>query len=297
MILVRLMGGLGNQMFQYAFGRSQSIAFNTELALDKSLLEDRSMPNEVVTYRNFDLDIFKGLSFRLASDEEIFLYNGAKEASLVRRAIRKVSVSFSPKKVLIQKNNEINLDFEDNTCYVGRWQSYRFFENIKDIIKVEFKLDQPSIEGIEKVKSQIKKSNSICLHVRRADLVTSSLYNKLIGELDLEYYNKAINHFSNTQTDASYFVFSDDIEWCKQNIRTGKETFFVENKFAGKKAEGHLFLMQQCKHFIISNSTFAWWAAFLSEESKNKVVIYPKNWYKDAALQNPDMCPREWKAL
>jgi hypothetical protein len=293
MILVRLMGGLGNQMFQYAFGRTVSLHYKTELALDPTLLNDRSMPNEIATHRAFDLDIFKNLKYRLATQKEIFLFNGDANASISQKAARKLNTLVSPKKLTIQKNNELDVEMSDDTCYVGRWQSYKFFEEKENVIKEDFQIEKPVVAGIDKLAEQIRNCNSVCVHVRRTDLVSSTLYSKTIGALDLNYYKRSMDVITQNEKDPVYFVFSDDIEWCKQHIKSNNPLYFVENTLAGEKAEGHLYLMTQCKHFIISNSTFAWWGAFLSE-NKFKNVIYPNQWFKDAALKNPYMSPKEW---
>jgi hypothetical protein len=296
MILVRLMGGLGNQMFQYAFGRALSLKYETELVLDPTLLGDRSMPNEVATHRAFDLDIFNNLKYRLAKEKEVFLFNGNTQASAVQKASRKINTFFSPKKLVIQRNNELDIESSDDTCYVGRWQSYKFFEGEDEIIKKDFQLPRPTIAGIEELADQIKNCNSICVHVRRTDLISSELYSKTIGALDLNYYKRAMDIIYQMEKEPIYFVFSDDMTWCKQNIKADGKIQFVENAMAGDKAEGHLYLMTQCKHFIISNSTFSWWGAFLAE-NKTKKVIYPSQWFKDEALKNPYMSPKEWTGI
>lgn len=302
MIVIRLMGGLGNQMFQYAFGRSLSLKYNKTLVLDKSLLEDKSENNEINTHRNFDLDIFDLKTYRWATKDEINLFNGNINNSVLKKITRKFNNIISPKKLIVQKNNNIDhtyFDFNKNVCYVGRWQSYIFFKEFESQIISDFKINKSkinSIIGLKDMELQILNSESICLHVRRADLITSSLYSKTIGVLDLDYYKTAISKFNDLIINPTYFIFSDDLEWCKKNISTNKKTIFVDATLSGEKSEGHFYLMTQCKHFIIANSTFAWWSAFISNNDK-KQVIYPNNWYKDIALNNPKMCPPEWIAI
>ncbi|MBA3664200.1 MAG: alpha-1,2-fucosyltransferase [Bacteroidetes bacterium] len=296
--MIRLMGGLGNQMFQYAFGRSLSLQYKTELVLDGSLLLDKSSDHHVTTHRDFDLDIFPNLKFRAAKESEVFLFNGDPKASVFNKITRRISLLFNPKKLIVQQANQIKteyLNIEGDTCLAGRWQSYKFFENDFDQIKKDFILEKPSILNIDLLLEKIESQNSVCLHVRRGDLVTSPVYNKIIGALDFAYYKSAIEKMNALVPDPLYCIFSDDIEWCKQNMNLAASALFIDKSFSGTKAEGHLFLMSKCKHFIISNSTFAWWGAFLSGNTSKK-IIYPKNWYKETSLVNPEMCPPEWMA-
>lgn len=298
MIMIRLMGGLGNQMFQYAFGRFMSIKYNTELVLDQTLLLDKSSPHEISTHRKYDLDIFNNLHFRWAKPAETFRFNGDPKAGLLKKIFRKLQNSISPKRLVIQQNNFIYPHYFStggDTCFAGRWQSYLFFKDQEAIIKKDFTLNSPPLNS-EVLIQQINSTESVCVHIRRGDLLTSPLYSKVIGALDLSYYTSAISQMDKLLTDPAYFVFSDDIDWCKQNLKTNSSVTYVGDNFSGTKAEGHLYLMIQCKHFILSNSTFAWWGAFLSSNNSKK-VIYPKNWYKDETLSNPEMSPPEWMAM
>ncbi len=300
MIVVRLMGGLGNQMFQYAFGRNLALKYKMELVLDQTLLLDKSTPHELNTHRNYDLDIFENLNFRWATAKEVFDFNGDAHASFVKKVTRRVSQFISPNRVVVQQNNLITdsyFNVTGSTCFVGRWQSYQFFKEFEEQIKIDFALEKPKIEGLEELLVKIRTTTSVCLHVRRGDLVTSSLYSKTIGALELSYFTNAIQHINSSVSSPTYFVFSDDIAWCKKNILTQQPTFFVEDELAGEKAQGHFYLMQHCQHFIISNSTFAWWTAYLSDSAASKQVIYPKNWYKSQELFNPNMCPNTWVSL
>ncbi|MBS1646336.1 MAG: alpha-1,2-fucosyltransferase [Bacteroidetes bacterium] len=299
MILVRLMGGLGNQMFQYAFGRRMAFIHNTELVLDQSLLLDKSQPHELVTHRDFDLDIFNIQDYRWATEEEIFSFNGNPKASALKKGVRKIKNAIIPKQLIIQRFNEYNkqyLSIKNNTCFVGRWQSELYFKDAEQQIRKEFTITTLLNNEIKKTAENIKNTNSICLHIRRGDLITSSVYSSSIGALSMEYYTQAIHYIKQQIENPTFFIFSDDIEWCKQNIILPDPTFYMNNTTAGEKAEGHLHLMQQCKHFIISNSTYAWWGAWLSA-NKNKRVIYPENWYKDSKYNNPSMSPKSWVPL
>ena len=296
MILIRLMGGLGNQMFQYAFGKRMALINNTKLVLDQSLLLDKSLPHEIATHRDFELDIFNLKNYRWATTEEIFSYNGDVNASFVKKAIRKIKNTISPKKVIIQNGNEFNPDFlktKSDVCFVGRWQSEIYFNDVSEEIKKEFTFVKIFSAEIENYKTIIQENNAVCLHIRRGDLITSPIYSNTIGVLSWDYYEKAMAHIKERVVDPVFFIFSDDIEWCKQNIILSEQTYYLDDSTADIKAQGHLYLMQQCKHFIISNSTFAWWGAWLST-NKDKIVIAPKKWFADSSLNSDDIIPKQW---
>lgn len=300
MIVIRLMGGLGNQMFQYAFGRAMALTHHCELVLDQSLLLDKSAPHEEVTHRNYDLDIFNLTNFRWATPEEVFLFNGNPNANLFKKVFRILKNKVSPKKLVIQSANAFSekyLQIQTSTCFVGRWQSELFFKNQALQIKSDFKIKVAFTDEVVKFQEIISSCNAVCLHMRRGDLISSNTYSNSIGALSWSYYETALAYMNQQISNPTYFIFSDDSEWCKQNIKLTAPTFFMDNTTAGNKAEGHLHLMQHCQHFIISNSTFAWWAAYLSQTKANQLVIYPKNWYKKIELQNPEMCPTNWISI
>lgn len=133
--------------------------------------------------------------------------------------------------------------------------------------------------------ARINNTKPVCLHVSRRDLVSSPLYSKLIRALSIDYYESAIQYILSKLQYPTFFEFSDDLEWCRRNLYFYRDVVFVEDILAGKKAEGHFYLMSQCKHFITSNSTFAWWASYLSN-GHGKLVIYIKDWCLDLSLKS-----------
>jgi hypothetical protein len=135
----------------------------------------------------------------------------------------------------------------------------------------------------------IKKENSLCIHVRRGDYVGNK-YHEIVGK---EYYNKGIDYISSKIKIDKIYVFSDDIKWCEENMHFDYPTMFVSDEYAGQKAEGHMALMRACKYFIIPNSSYAWWASWLSE-SKDKIVVVPKQWFTDEKINSDDLIPEGW---
>jgi hypothetical protein len=301
MILVRLQGGLGNQMFQYALGRKLALKNQTQLKLDLSLLHDRT-PSKQAVFRDFDLDIFD-IDFHLATQEEILYFNGKRGKNVIQKAQNVLKNKLLPKKLVIEKGRQFHpevLNTKDNKCLAGSWQSYLYFEDIKDTLKKEFVIKESFLcDTFFEYKKQIETTEvAVSLHVRRGDYVTNEFYNDILGVLNVDYYEKALLKLNLNKSETKVFVFSDDIDWCKKNLGFNFETIFVEQDKSKNGVASDLALMMLCKHNIISNSSFAWWGAWLGM-AKDKKVIAPINWvnkkYKgDFKIDSPDIVPPNW---
>jgi len=290
MIITRLNGGMGNQMFQYAVGRALSIKNNAPLYLDLTFLLDRTpIPN--FTYRNFDLDVFN-IKYNVASGKEIpFIYRKYSLGIFMRYIdyIRRKLVSTLGKEKSRYHFDPAILALGPDTYLEGWWQSYKYFEEIEDVIHEDFILKNPLQLNIKNLMEVIKKENSLCIHVRRGDYVGNP-FHEIVGK---EYYNKGIEKLKTLTKIDKIYVFSDDIKWCEENMNFELPTMFVGDEYSGKKAEGHLALMSACHHFIIPNSSFSWWGAWLSNY-KNKIVIAPKIWIREQSINTDDLIPKEW---
>jgi hypothetical protein len=289
MIVVKLMGGLGNQMFQYALGRHLSIKHNTQLKLDLSFLLDRTQkPN--FTFRNYDLDIFK-ITPQFADYFESLYGETPGCEKIVKNCINR----FRKFPLTIVQEKTFNFDEEilekPNNCYFeGYWQSEKYFKAIERTIRNDFLL---VVDVDLQLQNQIQSSDSVCLNVRRGDFVTNPLTNKYHGVCNTEYFNKGIDRIKNYTEKPTIFVFSDDIAWCKENLDFNDPTVFVTHGYAGKKFEKYLKLMSFCKYFIIPNSTFGWWAAWLSVYEQKKVIV-PQYWFANPEINTDDLLPADW---
>ena len=181
------------------------------------------------------------------------------------------------------------LSLGPNAYLTGQWQSPKYFDGIADIIRKDFTLKEPLREGSELLKKEIASQAALCLNVRRGDFVASGLH----GTMGTEYYDKAVALMAEKTAIEKIYVFSDDIAWCEANLKFAHPTMFVGKEHQGRKFGEYLELMRACKNFIIPNSTFAWWAAWLSE-SKDKVVIAPKKWFLKEDIDTSDIIPEEW---
>jgi hypothetical protein len=177
---------------------------------------------------------------------------------------------------------------------IGYWHSEKYFKNYKEVIKKEFKLKTQSNEVFKKTKNKILSSNSISIHFRRGDYVTNTEANKNMGTCSMEYYKRSINFIKKKIENSTFFIFSDDTQWVKDNFNFNLNVVYVsDNNFTEYE---ELMLMSYCKHNIIANSTFSWWGAWLNS-NQNKIIIAPKKWYQNKSRNQKDILPSNWIKL
>lgn len=294
MIIVKLVGGLGNQMFQYATGRKLALLKNTELYIDTSFLDKN--PDGAYTKRNLELNVFN-LSLKIASQNDIekFKINSSNKYSRVLQR----NFPFLFKNLYVAEsgvgyNNQF-LNFQDNTYLDGFWQSEKYFENIKPILCKEFSPKEPLNSENNKWLEKIKSCISISIHVRRGDYITNQNALNFHGLCDISYYEKAMNIIKESIIEIELFVFSDDLEWCKDNFKFLEKTHFVDSN-QNENFYIDLFLMSNCKHNIIANSSFSWWSAFLNQNNE-KIVVAPKKWFSNSDIETKDLFPSQWKII
>jgi hypothetical protein len=274
MIVVKLMGGLGNQMFQYATAKQLSIKHNKELKLDKSFLLRRDF-GEGFTYRNYDLDIFN------------------INAEVIDNCILDDTYT-----VIVEPHNTPNLthiidniDLNKNVYLNGFFQKEIYFKDIRNQLLEDFKINITD-DNIKNLEKEILSSNSICVNIRRGDYVNNNFH----GFHGNEYINKSVLEIIKTVGNPIFYIFSDEIDWCIENIKIDFPHFFVDYNFKGDRFSSYLKLMSSCKHFIIPNSTFAWWAAWLNKDNE-KIVYTPKNWFNVQHMDTEGLIPNEWNKI
>ena len=287
MIISELMGGLGNQMFQYAIGRQLAIKNKTDLFLDTHFLLDRS-PKENFSYRNYDLSIFN-ITPKFAPVQISKKYSFSR--SRFKKYLQKI---INPGDLHYIAQTDFNfvpdiLSSPDNTYLSGYWQTEKYFKEIENILRADFSFKNTIGENTRELVEKINSCNAVCLHVRRGDFVTNPTH----GTPGIDYYKSAETIILQRISNPVFFIFSDEINWCKENIHLSSETYYVEDEFTGEKCRDYFELMTLCKHFIIPNSSFCWWAAWLSNNN-NKVVIAPRIWFKNSSWNTIDLIPDKW---
>ena len=270
MLLSYICGGIGNQLFQYAMAYCLAKKFNSELILDiSSYQRDKK--------RNFRLDYFN-IPYTKTNQ------NGAPfgtrwSVRQIRYALTKVG--FYPEWQWVKENEGHlleydHLDFSKNICLQGYWQNPIYFEENSDEIRHIFSLRKLDYSLVAKISDETNGANSVCVHIRRGDYFSNRALAAKYGVCTASYYNRAIDSIEKQINTPSFFVFSDDLEWAKKNIDSKNHKIaFVAIDCTEHTDLYEFHLMQQCKHHIISNSTFSWWSAWLSTNDPNHIVIYP----------------------
>ncbi len=279
-VATRLMGGLGNQLFQYAAGRALASRLNARLILDCT-------PMRRETVRRYALD-------RYAIDAEV-VWNGARKIPrwklrLPGQAGRRVADAIQSRlplhtringrrfKVLLQQGDGYDPRFETLTgsvCLYGTWQSYRYFEDAAETIRAEIRLSSEPMGANRIWLDRIRQSNSVCLHVRRGDYLVPHPIGHTTVYAPVSYYYRAVHIVRERLENPQFYVFSDDWPWCRENL-TIEGAVLVDANGPEAVVE-ELRLMAACRHHIIANSSLSWWAAWLAKHPE-QVVIAPQPW-------------------
>jgi hypothetical protein len=293
MIIIRLNGGLGNQMFQYACGRNQAFKYETELLFDTSLL-GLVTTGSSLTKRSYALDVFgiqNNSIDKISQRGKFFLHRILNMLSIKLRGR-----GIQTKNFFVENAFAYNPFIENTTndCFLaGYWQSPLYFQNMESLIRNDFQFKPKLNEVNAKWIREIKSVNAVSLHIRRADFINNKSHS-IHGTCSIEYYMHAVNHVASKTNAPVFFIFSDDAEWAKNNLKLPYTCHFISGN-EGDKSYIDMQLMSNCNHNIIANSSFSWWGAWLNE-NPDKLVIAPKQWFLDAELnkQTDDLIPQKW---
>lgn len=286
MVIVKISGGLGNQMYQYAlYRRFQEAGIDAKMSLsyfrDETLM--RTVPGHSTKY--LLNDVFEGVIENFSTEEEDCKYRLFSNNSFFRFLARKGLVQ----NLLIEdiqgsKTNYIPTVLSRKHGYLdGYWQSPKYSEGIISKLRSELSFRKPLVGRNAEIATEIARFESVSIHVRRGDYVNTEY--ELLGE---PYYHKAIALIKKKIENPIFYIFSDDIEWCKKNLGV-EGTFITWNK--GDKSYIDMQLMSLCKANIVANSTFSIWAAMLNRN--NPLVIHPFK-YSKYSVQKKDRWPEEW---
>ena len=287
MVIVKLIGGLGNQLFQYAIGRKIAHIRNAELKLDISafqtyklhkyslgafnIIENFATPDDIARFKN--KGAFNGLLSHFA--EKWFIYfNGAVVYGR----------TFTFNRNIFKVPKDVYLD--------GYWQSEKYFKDIETILRQELRIKLP-LSGENAVMSErIGSVAAVSLHIRRGDYVSDPLTYQTYGVCSFDYYRKAVEIIAQRVKNPQFFVFSNESLWAQENLILDYPTTFVANNNADKNYED-LRLISMCKHHILANSTFGWWGGWLCD-NPDKIIIAPQKWFNKSKYDTRDLIPETW---
>lgn len=288
MIFAKIIGGLGNQMFQLAFAEVMRHIHQTRLFLDTS---DYAQYSD----RQYDMHCFM-LGYAFARPLQLRRFR--EIAGRKQRIERYIANTIHGKgQVLKEQQNE---QFRFNTTIVrryphdlyldGYWQSYKYFIEHEDRIRALFRFKETIRLQNKAILDQTSQAQTVALHVRRGDYVHDQKANKVHGTCSLDYYQQAIELMKEKIPNPYFLIFSDDISWCKLSIRTGVSQYFVDHSNQNWE---DMQLMSMCQHQIIANSSFSWWAAWLNI-NPDKIIIAPKKWLSNKNIPTEDLLPQNW---
>lgn len=293
MIVTKIIGGLGNQLFQYAFARDLSLKKKVNLKLDLSDFKKYKPIN--IDAKNFYPGI---LQFRIKSQiaKSIDLFYFYPRPIFISKIIKSISnrgfsllCSLFNKGYFFEinyfKKYSINLKTCKNFYFHGFWQNEEYFKDSRKILIKELRLKKLSKKH-QKLLQSVRSKNSVSLHVRRGER-TNNKYKKMFPMPSKRYFLKSIKLMNEKIKNPKYYIFSDDMKWVKKNLKI-KNAIYINNF----KDYEDLITMSKCSHNIISNSTFSWWAAWLNTND-DKIIISPKKWtFINKKPFNP--CLTEW---
>lgn len=291
-IISEIIGGLGNQMFQYAVGRALSLTNNSKFLLDLRRFKYYSLHN------GFEIDRIFSAPVAVASKKEISSLIGWRDNYIARKFYKNISLNN-----FFESNLKIEPTFgywdgiknSNKSLYLsGYWQSEKYFKEFENTLRKDFSFQIPLDNENSEIASRIGVSQAVAIHVRRGDYLTDVRTSKIMSVCNVEYYHKAIKYITELVENPEFYIFSDDIEWTQNNLKIPFPAYYITNNY-GAKCYVDMQLMSLCKHQIIANSTFSWWAAWLNA-NKNKKVVAPNSWFRKS-LNTRDLIPINWIRL
>lgn len=292
MVISNLIGGLGNQMFQYAAGRAHSLARDLPLRLDISGFATYSL------HQGFELQRIFNCAADIADQTDKNGILGWQLLPGIRQVVSRPSMSaFRLKGFVLEPHFHYwnGIKKITSNCYLsGYWQSEKYFLVIAEQIRKDFLFRLPLEHANSELAKQIDKTCAVSLHIRRGDYVHNSKTAATYELCSLDYYNASIRHVVERLQNPYFFIFSDDIAWAKNNLKINCKFQYVEHN-QGVDSYNDMRLMSLCKHNIIANSSFSWWGAWLNTNSE-KIVIAPKRWFANE-INTQDLIPQSWVRL
>lgn len=292
MVISQMLGGLGNQMFQYAAGRALSLATEQPLLLDLRSFKSYKLHN------GFEINHAFNAPVNSAAEFDLHRLLGWRAYELPLRVLRRVESS-----LLRGKNLVIEPHFNywggfskirKPSYLTGYWQSEKYFTDYEDVIRSDFSFKRPLDSENRKISSHIQSYNSVSLHVRRGDYVTHAATSKILNTCSVDYYQHAIQYIAERVTSPYFYIFSDNIQWVRDNIHIPFAAEYIDHNH-GRNSFIDMHLMSLCKHHIIANSSFSWWGAWLND-NPNKLVVVPRKWFVNNT-NDQDLVPEKWVRL
>jgi len=291
LVIANVIGGLGNQMFQYAAARSLSLRSKQPLYLDITDFDGYGL------HQGFELHNIFCCKVVLATVKDLHNVLGWRAARLMRRILVHPELSFLRTKRFVFEPHfhywpEL-IELRGSVYLQGYWQSENYFSDVIDSIRADFTFRHPLSETNLTVLEKINASRSaVSLHIRRGDYLSNPRTLAEHGLCSIDYYLTAVRYIAARVADPEFFVFSDDSAWTKANLKLEYPCHYIDHNH-GSESYNDMRLMSMCHHHIIANSSFSWWGAWLNSSNK-KIVIAPKHWFAAMDNSTKDLFPDGW---
>lgn len=292
MVISHILGGIGNQMFQYAAGRALSLANGQRLFLDVSDFSNYRL------HHGFELSRVFNVNAESASSSIVHEMLGWRANRWARRALRRPQFArLRGGKFTVEPHFNYWLDFlnlKGDRYLYGYWQSAKYFKPFESVIRRDFTFREQLSGQNAELAAEIANSQSVSLHVRRGDYVSDPKTGNVMDVCSIDYYRKAISYTTKHVEQPVFYVFSDDIMWVRQNLPVNFPCVYIDHN---RQAESYrdMQLMSLCRHHVIANSSFSWWGAWLNPDPE-KLVIAPTQWFRNGN-DDRDLIPDEWGRL
>lgn len=292
MIISNIIGGLGNQMFQYACGRAVSLRSNQSFRIITDQFK------EYILHNGYELERVFQLPVKLATKSELNALLGWQKSPKFRHLFGRPSLCWAT------GQNWCNEPFfsywsgirnVQRAVYMhGYWQSERYFNDVADVIRQDFTFSMPWDDIDQAVLKRMRSAESVSIHIRRGDY-TQGKNQKIFALCGIEYYRDAIRYLRQRFPDISLFVFSDNPDWVDAELKSEFGKIETVRHNIGDRSANDMRLMSQADHHIIANSSFSWWGAWLNP-SPEKIVIAPRQWFLNGTVDK-DLVPSSWVRL
>lgn len=316
MIIVRISMGLGNQLFQYAAAKALALEKKVPLKVDIASYAGYKL-------RNYELETGFNINVPAATAAEVQQYyyshpvKGIWNRLFPAKKMRILGLRYDEppvQKTLLQLHDlvlpphkrktyiEPHLNFDphffnanDDIYLQGYWMSWRYFEKYDAVIRKDLTVHRPVVAHLDSIVTGIQKVNSVSIHIRRTDYTSKEVI-ALKGQTTMRFYRNAMAMVEAEVGNPVYYMFSDDIQWVKENFPMQDRTVHYIDHNISHSAIEDFYLMQHCKHNIITHSTFGWWAAYLNA-NPGKIIIAPNKWFIKKSHNDKDICPPAWRTI
>jgi len=292
MIISHILGGLGNQMFQYAAGRALALHKGTDLRVDISGFANYRFQREFELHQVFNLPEM------VASKSDVRSVLGWQASPLMRRMLSRPGCAVLRKhEFVVEPYFHYWPGIQDAplaSYLYGYWQSEKYFSAVSETIRNDFTFRSPLAGKNLELAELIGACDAVSLHIRRGDYVTDAKTSSTLGACSIDYYQRGVAHVAERIASPNFFVFSDDIDWAKKNLKLDFPCVYIDHN-RGDESYRDMQLMSLCRHHIIANSSFSWWGAWLNP-SGDKIVVAPKQWFV-AGYCTDDLIPQTWIAM